>query len=443
MSPTSLIHNPRRIRHIRRSATAAVAASLSAVLALSACSSDDSGSSESTSSEESSHDGHDHEDEPAAEAQEVDAAEPRILTTYDGGYLTLDANTLEVISDEKIDGFNRLNPLGDGRHVLLSTSDGFQLIDAGVWTEPHGDHTHSYAGDPVLTDTVFGTDTPGHVVSHDGNVALFGDGDGKIQLFKAEDFLDISGGDGDDVPEPTVKETDDPHHGVAVELSDGTLLHTEGTEEHRDTVVALSSDGEEIASSNDCEGVHGEATAAGEAVSFGCEDGVLVYKDGEFTKIDAEDSYGRTGNQSGSDESPVVLGDYKVDEDAELERPTRIKLTNTEDNTAQLVELGTSYSFRSLARGPEGEALVLGTDGKLHVIDPETGEKTDSWDVIDEWEEPVEWQEARPTLFVQGDRAYVSEPSSNELHVVDLSNGEILTSAELPETPNELTGVTG
>ncbi|MDN5721027.1 MAG: hypothetical protein L0H07_12805, partial [Corynebacterium sp.] len=108
-----------------------------------------------------------------------------------------------------------------------------------------------------------------------------------------------------------------------------------------------------------------------------------------------------------------------------------------------LVELGTSYSFRSLARGPEGEALVLGTDGKLHVIDPETGEETDAWDVVDEWEEPVEWQEARPTLFVQGDRAYVSEPSSNELHVVDLSNGEILTSAELPETPNELTGVTG
>lgn len=440
MSPMSPTCNPRRLR---RSATAAVAASLSAVLALSACSSDDSGSSENTSAGETSHDGHDRGDEPAAEAQEVDAPQPRILTTYDGGYLTLDANTLDVISDEKVDGFNRLNPLGDGRHALLSTGDGFQLIDAGVWTEPHGDHTHSYAGDPVLTDTVFGTDTPGHVVSHDGNVALFGDGDGKIQLFKAEDFLDISGGDGDDVPEPTVVTLDDPHHGVAVELSDGTLLHTEGTEEHRDTVVAVSTDGQEIASSTDCEGVHGEATAAGEAVSFGCEDGVLVYKDGAFTKIDAEDRYGRSGNQAGSDASPVVLGDYKVDEDAELERPTRIKLTDTENNTARLVDLGTSYSFRSLARGPEGEALVLGTDGKLHVIDPETGEETAAWDVVEEWEEPVEWQEARPTLFVQGDRAYVSEPSTRELHVVDLSTGEILTSAELPETPNELTGVTG
>ena len=29
--------------------------------------------------------------------------------------------------------------------------------------------------------------------------------------------------------------------------------------------------------------------------------------------------------------------------------------------TIRLVDIGTSYTFRSLARGPEGEALVLGT----------------------------------------------------------------------------------
>ncbi len=86
---------------------------------------------------------------------------------------------------------------------------------------------------------------------------------------------------------------------------------------------------------------------------------------------------------------------------------------------------------------------MLGTDGKLHVLDPASGEETAAWDVIDEWEEPIEWQDARPTLFVQGDRAYVSDPDTKELHVVDLNSGKVLTSAELPEEPNELTGVTG
>ncbi|MGO3773760.1 zinc metallochaperone AztD, partial [Corynebacterium variabile] len=379
---------------------------------------------------------HDH----AAEPEVVEAAQPRILTTYDGGILTLDADTLDVIADEKIEGFNRLNPVGDGRHALVSTSKGFQLFDAGVWTEPHGDHSHSYATDPEFTDVVYSVDKPGHVVRHDGKTILFSDGDGKIQVFDTASFLETTG-EGD-APEPTVTETE-PHHGVAIEMSDGTLVHTEGTEEYRDTVVAVDADGQETARSTECPGVHGEAAAQGEAAAFGCEDGLLVFKDGDFTKIQATEKYARTGNQAGSEESTVVLGDYKTDEDAELERPTKITLTDTVANTTKVVDLGTSYSFRSLGRGPAGEALVLGTDGKLHVLDPESGEETAAWDVIDEWEEPIEWQDARPTLFVQGDRAYVSDPDTKELHVVDLKSGKVLTSAELPEAPNELTGVTG
>ncbi|MDN6537748.1 MAG: hypothetical protein L0K73_13230, partial [Corynebacterium variabile] len=158
-----------RSTRIRRRQIAAVPAALTAtVLLLAGCSSD-SDSSESSDSAATT-----------AEPEAVDAAEPRILTTYDGGILTLDANTLDVISDEKIEGFNRLNPVGDGRHAMVSTAAGFQLFDAGVWTEDHGEHTHSYAADPELTDVVYGVDTPGHVVRHHGKTILLSDGDGKI-----------------------------------------------------------------------------------------------------------------------------------------------------------------------------------------------------------------------------------------------------------------------
>ncbi|OKI76986.1 hypothetical protein AMK11_32450 [Streptomyces sp. CB02414] len=104
-----------------------------------------------------------------------------------------------------------------------------------------------------------------------------------------------------------------------------------------------------------------------------------------------------SAEQAGSDVSPILLGDHKTDPEAELERPTRISLIDTRTAEMRLVDLGTSYSFRSLARGPHGEALVLGTNGVLHVIDPETGKVEKKIDAVGDWTEP------RPGLGREGD----------------------------------------
>ncbi|UVI35400.1 zinc metallochaperone AztD [Brevibacterium spongiae] len=391
------------------------------------------GKDEKTSGTESEADG---EGSGDGHAQELAGAQPRLVATYDGGIMTLDATTLEVVSETKLEGFNRLNPVGDDRHLMVSVAEGFRLFDAGVWTQPHGDHTHSYAADPVLTDTVFGTELPGHVVSHDGSTVLFGDGDGKIQTFDTEDFAE-------EKPTPKVSEVDEPHHGVAVRLSDGSTLHTIGTEDERTGAKVIDESGKELARSEDCPGVHGEAAAKDEIIALGCEDGILLFKDGKFEKLDAPDDYGRIGNQAGDEDSRFILGDYKVDEDAELERPERVSVTDTKKGRLSLVDLGTSYSFRSLGRGPEGEGVVLTTDGTLKIIDPATASVTDEYPVIDEWEEPVEWQKARPTLFVQGEVAYVTDPAKQTIHIVDLDSGEVMASEKLPHATNELTGVAG
>ena len=175
----------------------------------------------------------------------------------------------------------------------------------------------------------------------------------------------------------------------------------------------------------------------------GCENGMLIYKDGAIAKVASPDAYGRMGNQAGSEKSPVILGDYKVDKAAELERPTRISLVNTETATLRLVDIGTSYSFRSLGRGPSGEALVLGTDGSLRVIDPLSGEVTSTIPVVAAWEESTTWQDPRPTLFVQGSTAFVTEPATQTIHAVDLKTGKVKKSVQLEHVPNELTGVEG
>ncbi|BAS11666.1 conserved hypothetical protein [Arthrobacter sp. Hiyo4] len=92
------------------------------------------------------------------------------------------------------------------------------------------------------------------------------------------------------------------------------------------------------------------------------------------------------------------------------------------------MELGASYSFRSLGRGPGGEALVLGTDGALHVVDPTTGEETAAIPVVGAWTEPDAWQDPRPTLYVQGgSTAFITEPAASGIHAVDLKSGKSST----------------
>ncbi|MDG9705673.1 zinc metallochaperone AztD [Streptomyces sp. DH37] len=342
-----------------------------------------------------------------------------VVTTYDGGLYVLDGETLEIAEDIPLPGFNRVNPAGDDRHVMVSTSSGFRALDAVGGR---------------LTDVEFPGAEPGHVVHHAGRTVLFTDGTGEVTSFDPDD---LAGGK----PETTTYTSPSPHHGVAVELADGRLVTTLGTEEERSGIAVLDEKRKEVTRSEQCPGVHGEATAKDEAVVIGCENGVLIYRDGAITKVDSPTEYGRIGNQAGSEDSPVVLGDYKKDADAELERPEQVSLIDTRTGELRLVDLGTSYTFRSLARGPHGEALVLGTDGKIHVIDPEKGKVTRTIPVMDQWREPLEWQRPRPAIFVRDHTAYVSDPSTRKLHAIDVESGEQLASVTLPEAPNELSGV--
>ncbi len=140
----------------------------------------------------------------------------------------------------------------------------------------------------------------------------------------------------------------------------------------------------------------------------------------------------------------MCWGDYKSDEGAELERPTRFSLTDTRTGDLRLVDLGASYSFRSLERGPGGSAVILGTDGALHVFDARSGNRTARIPVIGgEWAEPDEWQSPMPNVVVQDRIAYVSEPASKKIVAVDLNMGEKVGEATLPHETVELVAVTG
>lgn len=355
-------------------------------------------------------------------APAADINEP-LVATYDGGLYVLDGETLEVQADIPMDGFLRVNPVGDDTHVMVTVDRGFQLLDAK-------------AGQ--LTDVIFEASEPGHVVPHGEHTVLFADGTGEITVFDPHDL-------GDGMPQTQTMAAPEAHHGVAIVLEDGTLVRSESDGEERIGAVAIDAGGVELARNDDCPGLHGETVAAPETVVFGCENGILAYVDGAFTKIDSPDAYGRSGNIKGHQDSPVVLGDYKVDPDADLERPNQFALANTETGQLQIVQLpeGVSYTFRSLGRGPHGEAMILGTDGNLHIFDPVTGAGVRSIAVTAPWSEPDEWQQPRPTVFTRGHDVYVTDTASGEIHLVDIEAGEVTSSVTLDNIPNELSGAVG
>lgn len=360
---------------------------------------------------------------PSSEATAV-AEGPRVALGYEGGVLVLGGEELEVLGDFPSEDFIRLNSAGDGRHVMVTTSEGFQLLDVQK---------------PELTDLLVPAATAGHVVVHGGKTVLYDDATSDTTIFDTADLAALDGS----LPDAEVLPGVEAHHGVSVELEDGTLLTTVGGESGRTGIRVLDAERNEIAVNAECPGVHGEGTAQGERVVFGCENGVLIYADGEITKVSSPDTYGRIGNAYVAENSPLVVMDYKDDPDAEGYLLRNIALVDTEAETLTKVALpeGVEYTFRGVARGPAGEAVLIGTDGSLHWIDPATGAITKSLPVIDAWEGPAEWQAPHPAVKVAGDIAYVTDPANSALVAVDLTSGEVVQTVELPHVPNEIAAV--
>ncbi|WP_228507703.1 zinc metallochaperone AztD [Herbiconiux sp. VKM Ac-1786] len=406
----------------RRRMLAPLALAAGTLIALSACAGTASGDTDAGAPDETR----------TGAATNAAATGPRIALTYDGGLLVLDGTSLDTLADIELPGFNRVNPAGDGRSVMVSTAEGFQVLDTGAGSDD----------EPELTDLVFAAPSPGHVVRHHGRTVLFADGTGETTIFESSELLANAGAGR--LPETETVPAPEAHHGVSIELADGTLLTTIGTPDARTGVRALDADRTETSRNEQCPSVHGEGAVRGEVAVFGCSDGVLVYDAGVFTKIAAPDAYGRTGNAYVTENSPIMVGDYNADPDAEGYVLTALTIVDTETKTSRVVPLpeGVGYTWRDIARTADDGAVVLGTDGALHVLDVTTGEFGASFPVIEAWEGPAQWQDAHPALVVDGGTAYVTDPASSAIHAVDVATGELIATGELPAVPNEI-AVTG
>lgn len=432
-----------------RSARAASLAAVTALaLGLTACASKDEPLEDSTAATSHDEEGHDRDEEgAAASAAEQSAPTPRIVATYDGGIVVLDALSLEPVADLELAGFNRLSDAGDGRHVAVSTEGGWAILDTGTWSQAHGDHFHYYTAEPMLSDVIVEGETPGHVVPHGDLATLWDDGTGAVTVVEISEWTDMV--EHGHVHAIDTWNAEAAHHGVAVVDHDGVLYTTLGDEESRWGAQALL-DGEVIASTDQCPGVHGETafhTSEDEhLVAFGCEDGVVAFHGDHVHKLSSPTDFGRIGNLFSTDGNDIVLGDYKSDPEGGLGL-SELALIDLEGETITVVDPfagdDATYTWRGLRRGEGGEVLVLGTDGALRVIDPATGDVTTTIPVIDEWEVPEEWQTAHPALAIVEGMAYVTHPATGTITSIDYVGGEVWKSADAGVAFNEVVGVTG
>ena len=376
----------------------------------------------------------------SSDVQEVGGPKARIALAYDGGLLVLDAATLEVVKDVPLGGFNRLNDAGDGRHVLVSTEGGFAALDMGVWTEPHGDHTHSYASSPNVSGVLVSAQKPGHAVVHDELTTLFDDATGSITVVPTNSWTAAVAAGA--VSPSTTTATSAAHHGVAVAGANGNIFMTEGTEESRNGAKLVDASGKVLAQSDQCPGVHGEAAYGEHDFAVGCQDGLLLLHGDHFHKVNSPQATGRIGTIAAAEGSSVLLTDYRAEDIKGTERK-QVTLVDTTTEQMNVVTLDASYTWRNIGRAAGGEALVYGTDGNLRVIDPATGAEIRRIQVGAAWTAPEQWQDAHPTIDEHRGFVYVTDPSSKKLHVVDPVTGQIVRSTDLPHAPVEMVVVSG
>lgn len=363
-----------------------------------------------------------------------DSAHTALAVTTPGSVTVLssaagEGGGIEAVDSFATEDFTRLNAFGDGKHLLLTTSKGFEVVDTEA---------------ARLTGLVFPATAAGHAVRHAGTTALFDDGTGKTTLVPTDALLKNDTA----APKSRAYTADAPHHGVSIELTDGTLLTTVGTAESRTGATALAPHDDhwhDLTTSAECPGIHGEGTARDEVAVFGCEDGALLYKAGSFTKLTAPDAFGRMGNAFTSPNSPIVVGDYKSDPDAEGYLLSAVTLIDTDKESFEVASLpeNVRYTFRGVTRGTDGNAYILSTDGAVHVLDTASGKIVNSFPVIKPWEGPADWQEAHPAIVGDGSIAYITEPSAKAVHALDLKTGKKISSITLDAVPNEIAVAVG
>ncbi|CAN7318010.1 zinc metallochaperone AztD [Aminobacter sp. LjRoot7] len=323
----------------------------------------------------------------------------------------LDMETGQTIETFSVKTPARLYSTDSGRSIFAvqGTSDVVSVLSSGISFGDHGDHGDIKVEAPRLLDVSFEGKKPSHFVDHNGDIALFFDGEGKARITREADILE---------GKPAIREvaTDAPHHGVAVALGDDVLISEPNKDKPDELPVGIrvvDRTGATVGDVHSCPDLHGEASS-GNLLAIACAEGLLVTSgDGkiELLPYDKALPEGKSTTLVGGRGLQYFLGNYG---------PSAVVLIDPKSEEAfRLIDLPTRRVHFTVDPVRAKFAYIFTEDGQLHRIDVVAGKIDGSLKLTEPYSMDGHWSDPRPRIAVAGNRIVVSDPLKSALHVVD------------------------
>ncbi|MBT1155020.1 metallochaperone AztD [Aminobacter anthyllidis] len=349
-------------------------------------------------------------------------------------------HALDMETGKKIETFNVKAPTSlyrsdSGRTVFAvqGKGDTISVLSSGISFGDHGDHGDIKVEAPRLLDVSFEGKKPSHFVDHDGDIALFFDGEGKTRVSREADILE---------GKPAIREvaTAAPHHGVAVALGEQVLVSEPNFDKPDELPVGIrvvDRAGATVGDVHACPDLHGEASS-GNLVAIACAEGLLVTSgDGkiELLPYDRALPEGKSTTLVGGRGLQYFLGNYG---------PSAVVLIDPKSEDAfRLIDLPTRRVHFTVDPVRAKFAYVFTEDGQLHRIDVVAGKIDASLKLTDPYSMDGHWSDPRPRIAVAGSRIVVSDPLKSVLHVVDAESFKQGDDIALEGKPFNLVAVGG
>lgn len=349
---------------------------------------------------------------------------------------------LDALNGETLGSFALKSPASlvageSGEAVFAVQGAGNQVsaIRSGIAIDDHGDHGDIEVSEPALVEAVITGDKPAHFVEHDGKVALFFDGSGKVDLFSPHQWAEEGKVTAHSLDSGT------PHHGLAVPWGDFTLVSTANAEDEKKPRIGLNVldvAGKIVGETHACPDLHGEA-ASGNLLIVGCGDGVLIVSgsgEPQVKKLDyAGLPEGKTTTLIGGQGMQYFLGNYGADK--------VVIIDPAEEAPYRLVELPTRrVHFVTDSVRPKF-AYIFTEDGFLRQLDVVSGKLVQAVKVTEPYSMDGEWSLPRPRIAVAGDQVAVTDPLMGVVHLVDVASFALAGKIAVGGAPYNIVAVGG
>lgn len=402
---------------------------------------------------------HDHDDgytiESAGRLSVLDA-ESNTLAIFD-----LDDNSLLDTFSTTYSG-SALATSAGGRFAVITsrTNDLVEFVDGGLWREDHVEHLHDYEEAPAMTTFALTGSRPTHVVGHDGQLAVFFDGDADSSSPASVQVVtdtNIAAG----ASSVNTLTYDVNMHGVAEPTGDmliSTVRRDDSETTSANPVLPDSvgvyhlHDGvyeQEQLFAGECPDLHGAAMNDSFAV-FGCSDGVLVlsatdevYSSSKIANIEAvgdmrigsvythHDAASFVGIASGHGGGAAVIMAIHAD-DGEME-----EIDWEPETDATPVSYGFSYDGVHF--------LILDSQGYLSVMAAHDHDDHMHWELearVDISDEDISTMpdglNFSMTVSQSAGTVYVADPIASHIVIVDIESAAVTGEIEPGFVPASL-----